>query len=130
MTATRGEKLAYARGYNRGRVRAYGWINKLAALARAYRDMRLTPGEPHRCDGCRRWTRGGGLRGSEMCQWGVCSADFEWGVEPRMWIDALAGDRPREITTSQDFGCASWLPVSLKGRPEQETSRLGGGEDG
>lgn len=104
MAQTDAEKRAYQRGYNAGRKRRLDWSFKLLAVARRIRD-RLTDTNPDRsCQTCDRWTRGGATY-----QWGMCRADFEWDVEPRMWIDSRAPDLA-EITTSEDFGCVSWLP--------------------
>lgn len=105
MPRSREERLAYQRGYNRGRVRISDHIGNILRIARGYRD-RLTDINPqHPCDGCMRWTHGGG-----GCVWGRCAADFQWGSEPRMWAEPKSGSATCEIITTPDFGCVNWLP--------------------
>lgn len=110
MARTVNDRREYQRGYRRGRARASEWIHKLIELAKLYRGQRVDQGVPNRCATCRRWARGGGGSGAESCRWGICKADFEWSVEGRMWAGTRSGDREMHITTSEDFGCVSWLP--------------------
>lgn len=111
MAKTLAERRDYARGYNRGRARGGEWAHRLIQLAKAYRDRAAIPADALReCQNCRRWTRGG-----PSCLWGVCKADFEWGAEPRMWIDTRSGDRERQIITDETFGCVGWFPRQSEG---------------
>jgi hypothetical protein len=107
------EQRAYQRGYNRGMNRYIDRAQKVVEIARGYQ-ARLTDNDSERmCENCSRWTRGGDSPNADQCKWGVCAADFEWGAEPRMWVDVPPGS-PRaikpQIITQPDFGCRSWLP--------------------
>lgn len=111
MTQGDAERRAYARGYSRGRNRVYATVHRLLQIAKAYR-TRLTDVTTGRtCENCRRWKRG-----CATCHWGYCNLDFEFGAEPRMWIDArdlgsrrVAGDLA--IATTASFSCTCWLPI-------------------
>lgn len=101
------EKRQYTRGYNRGLARQQNRANRAIEIAKAYR-ARTGDRETERlCVNCDRWTRGG-----PNCVWGTCRADFEYGLEGRVWAEALVGDRDvqRSVITSEDFGCVSWIP--------------------
>jgi hypothetical protein len=103
MPMTREEHLAYQRGYNRALRSVADRVSRVIRIARGYRDRHFTQG---RCATCDRWTRG--CRG---CLWGTCRADFEPGIEPRMWTERFAGENSgRSIETSEDFACVNWLP--------------------
>lgn len=105
MPTTETQK-AYSRGYYRGRSRMYDYIARLTKIAKAYREMARGGAVPSEsiCRNCDRWTRGG-----PSCVWGDCRADFEIGVESRMWSEG--GRMPKGgITTTEDFGCINWIP--------------------
>lgn len=108
QTQTDDQRRAYARGYNRGLKRAYDRITQVIQIAKGYR-ARLTDTAPRVCGTCSRWLRGDGSNNSAMCKWGSCRADFEFGMEGRMWVDG-SWDHPKKIITSEDFGCMAWLP--------------------
>lgn len=110
MAMTPGEQSAYRRAYGRRynaiRKRAYEHARKIAKIAKGLR-ARLTDTDSEKvCSRCARWTRGG-----SSTVWGICRADFEWDVEPRMWAapqDWKRGDIPLEIITEENFGCVNW----------------------
>lgn len=112
MAQTTEEKRAYARGYNRCRARGYDYARKLAEIAKGYRDRLADMKTDRSCQSCRRWSRGG-----RNCQWGTCAADFQYGIEPRMWSEKFVDGpyQPANISTSQDFGCVNWLPLPSSG---------------
>jgi hypothetical protein len=111
MAQSPDERRGYQRGYNRAHSKIASHVQRVIKIARGYRD-RLTDTDSARiCETCARWKRGGA-----NCMWGACDADFEWGIEPRMWADTNAGESPhRKIITQPNFGCVSWLP-----RPKDE----------
>ena len=104
MAQTEAEKKAYMRGYNRRNSRDSGRVWRILKVAKAIRDRQHST-DANLCKNCERWTRGG-----PNCLWGVCSTDFQYGVEPRMWPDTYPTQTPAKITTTEDFGCVSWLP--------------------
>lgn len=109
------EQRGYTKGYYRAGVRAHERLQRVIDIARGY-IARLEDRDTARiCQNCQRWNRGDGMNNSEGCKWGSCKADFEFSLEPRMWIDAPIG-APRKlvegmkITTQETFGCVSWIP--------------------
>jgi len=104
MPQTVEEKRAYAKGYNRANSNHWDRMRRLCDIAKGYR-KRLTDTTTERvCATCDRWKRGG-----PQCLWGLCRADFDYGTEPRMWVDTT--DRNgAAIATTEDFGCPCWLP--------------------
>ena len=114
MPKTDAEKREYTRGYNRGRNRAIAWAQKAIVIAKAYRDRLADSNTERRCSTCLRWTRG-----CKDCLWGRCSGDFERRVEPAMWAETPYGTPRRddlELVTTEDFGCACWLPRGTRAR--------------
>lgn len=111
------EKRGYQRGYNRAGSRARDRVKRVLAVAKGYRSRLSDTSADRTCSTCLRWSRGGGCHQSENCLWGHCAANFEYDLEGRMWVDFPVGT-PRavqdtvRIATSQDFGCANWLPKS------------------
>jgi hypothetical protein len=109
------EKRGYMRGYSRAGARSWDRVRRVIAVARAYK-TRLSDTDTSRiCMTCDRWTRGGESSSrAESCKWGVCRADFEWGIEARMWAELPLG-APRslkpQIITQPEFGCVSWIPT-------------------
>ena len=106
---TDGERRQYSRGYNRGRKHVYDRITQVIKIAQGYRTRLTNPSTPN-CGHCSRWLRGDGNSNSAACKWGSCGADFEYGMEGRMWVDG-AWDSPKKIITSEDFGCTAFLPI-------------------
>lgn len=115
---------AYARGYNAGKKRQRGHIDRLVAIASAYRS-RLRSTEQERfgsanwlsrtCSTCAR------SRGGEGYQWGWCGQNFVTEVgEPAMWLD---DPRHYKIGTQADFGCVSWLHPENPLRPPFKSGR-------
>jgi hypothetical protein len=103
VAKTRTEQLEYSRGYNRGLARSHDRVQRILRIAQRYRESCDTPTESL-CRTCDRWTRGG-----PSCVWGECRADFEYGLEPRMWADG--GKSPKgTVVTDENFGCISWIP--------------------
>jgi len=106
MTMSRPERLAYQRGYSRGRANLVARVKAVIQIARGY--QKREPDQVRRCDGCARWTRGSPTR----CIWGRCRGDFESGLEPRMWADRFSGEHlERAIITTEDFACVNFLPM-------------------
>lgn len=103
---TPGEKRAYQRGVNRATARNHDRMQKLIRIARQYRE-RESSDEECICQTCDRWRQG-----TNNTVWGFCRADFQYGVEPRMWADSKSGDA--DLITDATFGCISWIPA-----PEQ-----------
>lgn len=111
----RAYKLAYMRGYNRARARSHDLWQRLACIARGYRDRLKEPIMQRRCGDCARWSRG-----ASMTLWGFCRADFD-GEEPRMWAESFVGEREqRNIVTQEAFGCVNWLPRCPSPIPREE----------
>lgn len=109
MAMTIEEKKAYTRGYNRARSRCWDRVQRAVQIAKSYR-ARLTDIHPSlQCRDCDRWMRGG-----PDCVWGRCRADFEFGVEGRMWAEVTGNskDVKSAIITTEDFGCVNWIPKS------------------
>jgi hypothetical protein len=103
VAKTRTEQLEYSRGYNRGLARSHDRVQRILRIAQRYRESCDTPTESL-CRTCDRWTRGG-----PSCVWGECRADFEYGLEPRMWAEG--GKSPKgTVVTDENFGCISWIP--------------------
>lgn len=105
MSATREERLAYARGYNRANSAASKRAQKCLDIAKGYRERLRDYDTARTCDACARWTRG-----CERCLWGFCNGGFEWGVEGAAWVDTPIGARTQQIVTHENFGCINWLP--------------------
>ena len=100
------EKIAYARGYNRGRSRMFDYASRAVEIAKGYRLLSRRPEDSRVCSSCSRWERG-----CPTCSWGKCAASFEFGLEGRMWADQFVGEKqPRAVITSEEFGCVNWLP--------------------
>lgn len=112
MPQSADEKRGYQRGYNRANSTAWNRVRRVIEVAKGYR-ARLVDNSNGSCAECRRWLRGAGQNNSSGCKWGSCRADFECGLEARMWVDLPLGT-PRSIkptiTTSEEFGCVNWLP--------------------
>lgn len=104
---TDGEHRAYSRGYARARSRSWDRFRRVIEIAKRYRAAAKAPFPDLRCETCDRWMRGDGINNSKTCVWGSCRADFEFDLEPRMWIDH---DVAGKIITDASFGCASWIP--------------------
>jgi hypothetical protein len=105
MTMSYGEKIAYQRGYSRGRTRVYAHAVRLLEIAKGYRERCVGQSKVRICKNCSRWKRG-----APCAVWGSCRADFEFALEGRMWVDAAAREAPAIITT-EDFGCINWIPI-------------------
>jgi hypothetical protein len=104
MTQTDGERRAYAKGYNRANSNCWSRTRRIIEIAKSYR-ARLKDFDTARvCETCARWTRG-----CDACHWGYCSADFEFGIDERMWIDSDGPTSGVKIVTQARFGCVSWI---------------------
>lgn len=110
MARTAAEAREYQRGYNRAGARHWERLRRVIDIARGYRARLTDASATKTCATCDRWTRGRGAGiNASACLWGSCRADFEWSMEPRMWVDADK-NTVTEIITQPEFGCVSWIP--------------------
>ena len=100
---TRGEKLAYVRGYNNGRTRAWKAYEKERKIAKSWREKAREGMGGARCDQCAFWTRG-----RPTTRWGICRQNRVASPDDGMaWAQSSDGDA--QLTTHDNFACINFM---------------------
>jgi len=102
---TRGERLAYQRGYNTQISRSNVRMQRICRLAESWREKaRDNSLHGARCDSCLFWRRGG-----PNIKWGFCSQD--WEATPSLgaaWTDWNGAQERAALISHENFACINW----------------------
>jgi hypothetical protein len=104
---SRAEVLAYRRGYSAGCRKAHGYLARIMAAAKSWRDKAHRGYGDARCDRCEFWTRGH----PGQVKWGTCYQPWEvaGGDLGRAWGDRPHGDASSgAVTSHENFACVNF----------------------
>ncbi len=107
---TEGERLAYQRGYNNGRNRAWGQNWKMLDIARAWR-AKAKGGYPAQatCAGCLYFSKEQPSHKYGRCSQDVIDGAYE-GTVHAAFKEWKSNPPALVLLVDEDFGCINWRP--------------------